>query len=736
MLRAIAPITQWVSIKVRRRVAYLVAWVVAYCVMAGPAQAAIGSKTSPDGLGGLFTIPNLRKGEAPLLLEAYSPQRYTLYQDFGWDDIVGKVSYPIYQALTELSYAIVKLAVGLTWWLNDMTTYDTGTNSMADGVQSMAGALQGWLLPSAIAVGALIAYARARGGTEDVLGQLLSIALVVLSVIALSQSAREIIGGLDRGRVVLGQTVNSLGASAIGQQNEPFKFSKDPELKADTPNAVARKSGDVVWRTFFVTPWCQANFGSQAACKQYADGWLAQPDFDARKKYLNSHIADAEGGSDSSTVKYMKGSAPGTRIGVSIFGLAIAIGGSVVIGGMAFFALLPWLLALVLMFLAVFFLCLMVIPGRTRQLGSDYLQSILGLTLFSALTGGLLSGMLLLMIQASKISGDKGWLASMLLMVGALGAGWEARKLLNRMVTGSTSGGIGGLMGGLAMARMSGRMAGGIGKRLSRSVSGSGGSGGGSRPQLPSKAGSRAGSPGEGLAYRSGQFAGALRHPRVAGGKGMSATGQFFQARAHAATSAVKGRAAGIGAAAGRGFSSTGRRSSGTGDPATTDATATTATSTTSGSTTTRSGGQSPQTNGDRGSTARNGTPRRVNSKPRRTRHPAGAYASRWQAEQAPSTTTTGQTRQPAPSSPQPRSRPQPAYATVPSSPAGDSGGGSESQSQAPAATPAARPQRTTAPRPKGTRKETRDTSAPQPPTKPAAKPAPKPRPTRGGDEK
>lgn len=661
ILRTVFPLARWFHTKARRRALLLVAWVITYVIASAPAQAAMAGKTSPDGMGGLFTIPNLRQGQAPLLFEAYSPQRYTLYQDFGWNDIVDKVAYPIYEALMELSYAIVKLAIGLTWWLHDMTTMDTGSDAIAKGIQSTAASMQDWMLPTALAVGALIAYVRARQGTADVLGQVLTVALAAIAVIGLSQSATSVVGALDRGRVVMAETVNSLGANSISQQNEPFKFSKDPHLTANTPNVVRRKSGDVVWREFYVTTWCQANFGSQEACKAYGDGWLAAGNFDARKHYLEDTIQPAEGGDDADTVKYIKGSDPGSRLGISIFGLVIAIGGAAVIGGLAFFALLPWLLALVLLYLVVFFLCLMVIPGRPRQIGADYVQSILGLTLFSALCGGLLSAMLLLMIQASKLTGQKGWLAGMLMMIAALGATWEARKLMNRMLTGSagSGGGFGAMLGGLAMARMGTRALGNLGRRHS-------GGGGGGRPTggpKPPPQSRTEGSPRSVEASRrAGQLAGAGRHPVVAATKGANRAGQFFKARGHATGGAVKGRTQAMRSAAAAGYASTGLR-----DASQQPTHAEKETSSAHATNTARTAGREQRPSGDRGSTRRNMPPTHVNHTPRQQKHPAGAHAHGWTPRPAPAPAPR---QEPSSSTPAGASShhpaPEPAHAAAP----------------------------------------------------------------------
>ena len=643
MIGRFFPLYARLSRKTRRRLLMLLSWVVVYTVCAAPAQAA----TSPDGIGGLFTIPTLDKGQKPLLFEAYSPQRYQIYNDLGFSDVIEKVGLLLYEALMELSYAIVKLAIGLTWWLTELTGSSVGTDSIAQGVGSVARAVEVWILPTAIAIGALIAYIRARQGTSDVLGQVLTVILAAGAVVGMGASAPDIIHGLDGTRVVLGDTVNDLGAGAITRLDQPFKFTAEPVITSNTPYAVQRKSGDVVWREFFVTPWCQTNFGSQAACRAYADKWLAQPNYKARQNYLNNVIARQEGGSDSDTVKYIKGKTPGTRIGLSLFTLVLSLGGAIVIGGLAFFALLPWLLALVMMFLAVFFLCLIVVPGRPRQIGVDYIESILGLTLLSALSGGLLSAMLLVLIQASKLAGTKGWLPSMLFSFAALGGTWEARKQLNRRLAGGSGGaGAGGLLAGLAVAKMASRGVGGAlrsagqgGRRggtssassLGQSGAGPGGGPGNGGPS----AGQRAGTAARG----AGQAAGMARHPIAAGGRGVNRAQQFFSAGGHAAKSSVAGNVSNLKESAREGYAR--GATGGTGRAAgTTSTTAGGARSMAEGGrpgrtvgtdrATARAGKAPINRDGQRGTTSRNTPPRRVSHEaPHGGTHAGSPYGHR-----------------------------------------------------------------------------------------------------------
>lgn len=528
MLLLFAPIARHFRHKARRRVTLLVAWVVLYVSAAQTAHA----KTSPDGLGGLIQIPNLAKGQAKTLQEAYGPARYEIFQDLGKTDIVAGAVYPIYAALNEVCYALTKLTVGLTYWQQTSSERSLGTGAIGRGIEATSSATAEWLLPSTLAVGATIAWAMAKRG-DQVFSQLAAMLVIAGVAVGMAYHGKEAVSAIDDTRVATAKLVNYAGVSAIEKQNEPFKFRNDPDLTAETPHAAERKAGDVVWRQFYVTPWCQLQFGSQAACKAYADKWLATAGYEKRKDYLEGGIVDAEGGdAESGTPKYIKGKIPGTRVGVSLLAVVLAAGGAIVQGGLAFFAFLPWQIALLMMFLGVFFLCMMVIPGFFRDAGRDWWLTIAGQTFFSAICAGLLAGMLLLMIQASKLSATDGYLLSMLYTCAALGAAWFVRKVLQAKLTGSSSSGMGGaLLGGLLLGRMASRM--GRSLRAHRAGRGRGGGrpgGGGSETSGGGSRGNRA----EQIAQRAGQIGGAARHPITAARRGGSSARGYFQARSQA----------------------------------------------------------------------------------------------------------------------------------------------------------------------------------------------------------
>lgn len=522
------------SARTRTRMRRLFYVVVFYVVGSAPAWAEDGKPTSPEGVGGLFTVPEWGNAGGKTLFEAYSMGRYQIYIDVGWGDFPEKAAGIIYSALTALALGLTKLAVGLTWWSVELTGGESGTDTIGTAIETAAGKFNALLLPSAIMLGGLVAYLRVRRA-EDALSQLSTVALAVLFAIGLASSGSAMTAKLNDARTAVANTVNSIGGESLKASNQPFAYNEGGSIGGSAPQRAQRLEGDAVWRTFAVSPWCQTQFGSPAACKRYGAAWLAAKDTKARKDVLEKQIKRAEGG-ESETYKYIQGQKPADRIGTSIFHIVIGIIGVIVLGGLALMALIPWVLALLLLFLASVFSLLLCIPGKPRQIGQDYFTSILGLVATSALTGGITAGMLLVIQAADQLTGGIGWLPSFLFTIAALVSAWAARTRLERLLTGGGGSGFLGAMAGMA-----------VGRTIMRGASRAFGVGGRGMGRLGKAGAAKAG----GAAWKSAQKAGA-----AAGGAASSlassgpvqraSTGarSFYQAKSRSAAQAARAAAA------------------------------------------------------------------------------------------------------------------------------------------------------------------------------------------------
>lgn len=431
-----------------------------YILGSAPAWAGVvADPTTPDGLGGLFTIPNLAGGSGKTLFEATNDSNYELYTDLGLTDVGEKTAVILYAPFLGLGMAMVRLAIGLTWWLNALTSRDVGLSNLGTSLQSVAANLNVWLLPTALAIGAVIAYASARAG-RDVLGQVAWVMGLGIASIAMATSAPQILHTIDGARQLLARTVSAVGPNTSEVSTTPFKWPGADLDTGDATRDLSRASGDAVWRSFAVVPWCQVQFGSQKACARYGAKWLTLETNDDKKDFIETQIIPQEGGSDDApTVRFIKGHNPSDRIVVSLFALVNGIGVLIVIGGLALLALMPWVTALLLLFLSTVFLCLLCVPGRPRQLGMTFLNTVAGLVLLSALSTGVLTGALLAVTAVTSIAPTQGWLPAAVMTTAILVAAWHARSILERIVfvagasAGSRMGGLAAATGYLAMRR-------------------------------------------------------------------------------------------------------------------------------------------------------------------------------------------------------------------------------------------------------------------------------------------
>lgn len=442
----------------RRRSKVLLAAAAFYAVGSGPAWAGVAADpTSPDGLGGLFELPSLNVGGGgPTLFEAVEGKHYTLYADLGLTDVVKKGANYIAYAFLLLGMLMVRLAVGLTWWMTSLTQTDVGITQLGTSLQSVSSELNQWLLPSALAIGAVVAYARSRTG-QDALSQVLWTAGLGIGAVAMATSAPTILDTVDDTRQLVATTMTQAGTEAVTESKVPFEWEGTDLTRGDAQTATMRASGDAVWRSFAVVPWCQAQFGSQEACKRYGADWLKLDSDEQRAEYVEDTIERQEGGDDAATVKYVKGQYPAERIVIGIFMFITGIAVCFVVGGLALLALMPWVTAVLLMFLMTVFLSSLAIPGRIRQIGLDFLNLIGGLTLLSALTTAILTGALMATMAATSAASAQGWLPTAILTIAILLAAWQARTMLERILmvssAGSTSGGLFKTMMGMAAMR-------------------------------------------------------------------------------------------------------------------------------------------------------------------------------------------------------------------------------------------------------------------------------------------
>ncbi|WP_344216547.1 hypothetical protein [Kribbella sancticallisti] len=346
--------------------------------------------------------------------------------------------------------AIVRGAISVGWWLFSFTDIRPLTDTASGAIGGINTQLVGWLLPSALAFGAIAAYTQRRT-SGSAMGQLIWVFAAGLLATSFAMAPTTWLNGVDGARQIGAQAVMEPSQAALGSTVQSPIPWPEPSFSGTTRDTLLRKSADATWRGFVVTPWCIAEFGSIEACKRYGKGILDKgTDGDARRSYIDNEVAKAEGGDDAATVKWAKGDNPFGRVGVLTLGAIAASMFAFLSIGLAFTALMAFVGCLLLLVVGVFFACLWIIPGRPRQWGINWFEALLGLVLQSILAMLVFSATLTLITAVFSLTSSLGWLPVSGLAIAILIAAFRLRRLLESMTSMMRPGAGSLVMGGAA----------------------------------------------------------------------------------------------------------------------------------------------------------------------------------------------------------------------------------------------------------------------------------------------
>ncbi len=409
--------------------------------------------TNPTGFGDLLPTPDLTDGDTRTLFENYGPMAYSLDVDGSWRDPLASVFNGYAQLVMMYIVAVIRGAISVGWWLFSLTDIKPVSDATATIVGATSNSLMGWLLPSALAIGAVVALMQRRSQGTAMSQMLWVVAAGVLSV-SFAVSATTWVRGVDGARQLGAEAVMSAsGASLANTVQTPIAWP-EPAFNGSNRDTLLRKSADATWRGFAVTPWCIAEFGSIEACQRYGKAILDRgTDSDARMAYINGDLKKAEGGSDDApTVRWTKGKNPFGRIGVLTLAAIAATLFAFLTVALAFTALMAFIGCLLLLVVGVFFACLWVIPGRPRQWGMNWFEALLGFVIQSILAMLVFGATLSLVTAIYGLTGVLGWLPVSGLVIVVLIAAFALRRVLSGLTT-MMRPGTGGLMIGPATRR-------------------------------------------------------------------------------------------------------------------------------------------------------------------------------------------------------------------------------------------------------------------------------------------
>lgn len=438
----------------------------------GIAYATDEEPTAPENFGEQFGNNDFSGGGAKTLYESYDSGDYVMPTDTSWGDVLASAVNGAADFLFFITKGIVSAVITLVSWLFDMN----GTGEVTDGLSSMIGgtttAFMTWLLPTALAAGALVAYIHAkRDGNGGAIGQLTWIAVAALFTVSLSTTPQVWTTTVDDVRTLAVDGVNTATADAL-TVNEDFPFSfEGPDYGGqDTSEEMKRKTSDALWRNFVAMPWCLSTLGSIEACERYGQDILDKHgDKDAIVKYIKQDMADSEGGEESATVKYAKGHQYWERLGQTAMVSVVALVMAAAIMVLGFGAFSCMVLSWLLLAIGGFFAMLWVLPGPTRDWGKQWFFALVGAVAGAAVKMLIFQASVLVVIAVLGTDWALGirTLTAIVVVIAGLGL----NRILDSIVGSNGSGMLRtmatGYMAGRAMksvAKGAGRLAGGAGK--------------------------------------------------------------------------------------------------------------------------------------------------------------------------------------------------------------------------------------------------------------------------------
>ncbi|WP_424892929.1 hypothetical protein [Streptomyces sp. XH2] len=399
------------------------------------------AKYRPAGIGGLLPAPHTSYSGPGTLYEQYGdPMLYNLDVQLGWDEFGDWALQFVAQIFMGLTVVLALAAIVVVQWTFKFTSIDKLEDSMATAISGAAGTVSTTLLPSAMAVGALIAYANhRRNGTS--ISQLGWVAAAGILSISLLTTPKVWIDGLDSVRTIGSNTAMKAASAGMGNESkEPIDIGASPTYGKNDQDNMLRKSADAIWRSYVVTPWCVAEFGNLNTCKDYGKGLLDQgSDTGKREDWLKPNVSTDHVG--EAAVKYRQGHVGHARVMVTMASAVCVALFAVLAVALAFASLASLIGALMLLLAGVVFACLWVIPGRPRQWGVRWFDTLLGFALQSFVSTMVLGCVLVLNTASVSMVGSYGWFASAGISITSAIVAFKFRGIMESIVgvTGATN---------------------------------------------------------------------------------------------------------------------------------------------------------------------------------------------------------------------------------------------------------------------------------------------------------
>lgn len=359
---------------------------------------------APAGLDSFLSIPDYSNGAAKTLTEEIPTSRYTI--DHAVDNnpvnIIDKAGNGMANAVWSLAVALAQILMVLIAWLLGNSDVGNDTFNLTDLISSASTETMAWLFPTCLAVAAVAVWVDHKRDKTGASG-LLTVGIIGVLAAGFSLFPGVFVSGMDTVRAAGQDVVTATmpdGDDAVSSQ--PFEYGS-PDLSQNTDNeAFTRQVTDSLWRSAVVTPWCMVEFGNLEACEKYGTEMLTRDNAeDRRDDVIKKQIFkdDELGGKDGEVGQWVHGKKWPERLGMAFVALVVSLLMLVMAAVLVFTAIIAFIQALLLLFLASFFLVVGMIPGAPREWLRNWSMAFAGAVLASVIT------MLLLVVTMGAITG-------------------------------------------------------------------------------------------------------------------------------------------------------------------------------------------------------------------------------------------------------------------------------------------------------------------------------------------
>ncbi|MEU8779913.1 hypothetical protein [Streptomyces sp. NPDC048606] len=410
---------------------------------------------------------------------------WRLDKEYGDFDFLDPALHLIADVLMVILVAVGSGVTTLARWAFALTDMPNVQEPLTRAIGGSAGAVMVGIFPSALAIGALVAFFKSQRGDGEGYSHLAWVLVSAVAAATLLQTPKTWVEGVDQGRllgteVAMSATEAGIGSAGGGIEKIPFSLENPSTYQGDAKDRVVRRSSDAVWRVYVGTPWCLAEFGSLEICEKYGRRVLDfGTDSEKRKEFLQEELTKEAVGEES--MKWKQGHRPMERAGVLLVAVPVALLFGILLIVLLLGSITALMGALFLLIVGPFFAALWVIPGRPRQWGIRWADALIGTVLQSAIVTLTAGAVMTLQMITAMAMPTYGWVGSSALSLAGAAAAFKYRSILSSIVGAGSAGGggsAGALLGALAtrsvsrhagrLVRTPGRLAGRLGDAIER----------------------------------------------------------------------------------------------------------------------------------------------------------------------------------------------------------------------------------------------------------------------------